>query len=88
MDSATRTMAYLWSMIQVHREMKVIWGHNFHGHPAVAPVITLHVFKTRVTTTAFLKLTETCSSLSKKLADLQKNHDKLHERISKLEKKN
>jgi len=33
--------------------MKVIRTHNFRGHPAVAPVITLHVFKTRVTNAAF-----------------------------------
>ena len=54
MDSSTRTTAYLWSMIQVHCEMKLIRGHNFRGHPSAAPVITLHVFKTRVTTSAFL----------------------------------
>jgi hypothetical protein len=75
-------------MIQVHWEMKVIRGHNFRGHPAVAPVITLHVFKTRVTTAAFLKLTETCRSLEKKLADLQKNYDKVQDRLAKVEKKN
>jgi len=63
MDGATRTTGYLWAMIQVHREMKLIRGHNFRGHPSVAPVITLHVFKTRVTTSAFEKLTESIRSL-------------------------
>jgi hypothetical protein len=88
MDSATRTTAYLWAMIQVHREMKIIRGHNFRGHPAVAPVITLHVFKTRVTNTAFEKLADSLKSIEKKLADTQKNFDKLHDRLTKLEKKN
>jgi hypothetical protein len=87
MDSATRTTAYLWSMIQVHREMKLIRTHNFRGHPAVAPVITLHVFKTCVTNTAFDKLHESLRSLDKKVTDVQKNQDKLQDRISKVEKK-
>jgi exonuclease VII small subunit len=43
MDSSTRTTAYLWSIIQVHREMKNIRSHNFRGHPSVSPAITLHV---------------------------------------------
>ena len=87
MDNATRTTAYLWAMIQVHRELKVIRSHNFRGHPAVAPVITLHVFKTRVTNTAFAKLGETLRSMDKKITDTSKNFDKLHERVAKLEKK-
>jgi hypothetical protein len=88
MDSTTRTTAYLWAMFQVHREMKAIRGHNFRGHPAVAPVITLHVFKTRVTTSAFAKLTEMFKLLDKRVTDTQKNFDKIHDRLSKLEKRN
>lgn len=88
MDNPTRTTAYFWAMIQVHRELKNIWAHNFCGHPAVAPVITLHVFKIPVTNTAFDKLTEALKSNDKKLSDTQKNFDKLHDRVAKLEKKN
>jgi hypothetical protein len=44
-DYTNRTMAYFMSMVQVHWEMKNIHAHNFQGHPAVAPVVTLHVFK-------------------------------------------
>ncbi len=74
-------------MIQVHRELNFIHNHNFCGHPAVAPVITLHVFKTRVTNTAFDKLSEAMKSFEKRLTDTQKNFDKLHDWVSKLEKK-
>jgi len=87
MDGATRTTAYLWAMIQVHREMKIIRSHNFRGHPSVAPVITLHVFKTRVTNSAFEKLSESVKSLDKKVGDNQKNFDKVQDRLSKVEKK-
>jgi hypothetical protein len=87
MDATSRSTAYLWAMIQVHREMKNIRSHNFRGHPAVAPVITLHVFKTRVTLSAFDKLSDALKSIEKKLTDTQKNFDKLHDRLSKLEKK-
>lgn len=64
--STSRTTAYLWAMIQVHRELKLIRTHNFRGHPAVSPVITLHVFKTRATVTAFDKLADTLKALDKK----------------------
>jgi hypothetical protein len=72
MDHSTRTIAYLWAMVQVHQELKLIRQHNFRGHPAVAPVITLHVFKTRVTHTAFKTATESIKSLEKKFSDVQK----------------
>ena len=88
MDCTTRTTAYLWAMIQVHREMKVIRSHNFRGHPAVAPVIMLHVFKTHVTNTAFEKLSENYRSLEKKIGELQKNYDKVQDHLSKVDKKN
>jgi hypothetical protein len=87
MHNATRTTVYLWAMVQVHQDFKLIHHHNFWGHPAVAPVITLHVFKTWVTLTAFKAVTDSLKSLDKKLMDNQKNFDKLHERLSKLEKK-
>jgi hypothetical protein len=75
MESSTCTTASFWLMIQVHREMKVIRGHNFRGHPAVSPVITLHIFKTHDTTTAFAKLADSFKSLDKRLVDTQKNFD-------------
>jgi hypothetical protein len=86
MDNATCTTAYLWAMIQVC-ELKVIHNHNFQGHPVVAPVITHHVFKTRVTNTAFDKLSDALRSIEKTLLDTQKNFDKRHDRVSELEKK-
>jgi hypothetical protein len=67
MDATSRTTAYLWAMIQVHREMKNIRSRNFRGHPAVAPVITLHVFKTRVTLSAFDTLSDALKSIKEKL---------------------
>jgi hypothetical protein len=87
MDCTTRTTAYLWAMIQVHREMKMFRSHNIRGHPAVAPVITLHVFKTCVTNTVFEKLSENYRSLEKKIGDLQKNYDKVQDHLSKENKK-
>jgi hypothetical protein len=79
MDQSTRTTAYLWAMVQVHQELKFICHHNFQGHPAVAPVITLHVFKMQVTNTAIKTASDAIKSLEKKLADSQKNFDKMHD---------
>jgi len=68
--------------------MKQIRQPSFCGHPSVAPVITLHVFKTRVTVTASKTVLESMKALDKKLANSQKSFDKLHGRLAKLEKKN
>jgi len=59
-------------MIQVHRELKNIQNHNFCGHPAVAPVIALHVFKTRVTNTAFDKLSDALKLIDQIVTNLQR----------------
>jgi hypothetical protein len=88
LDLSACTTANLWAMIQVHCELKLIWSHHFCGHPAVAPVITLHVFKTRVTLTAFDKLGDSVKALDKQIAYVQNFFDELHECVSKLEKKN
>ncbi len=86
-DPALKTTTYLWAMIQVHRVMKDIRDSQFRGHPSVAPIINLHVFKTRVTTTAFHKLSDSLKAFTKQLGDNQKLMDKLDDRIMKLEKK-
>jgi hypothetical protein len=66
--------------------LKVIHNHNFWEHPALAPVITLHVFKTRVTNTAFDKLSDALHSIEKMFTDTQKNFAKPLEQVAKLEK--
>jgi hypothetical protein len=40
---------YLWALIQVHKVMKEFVEARFRNHGAIAPVIVLHIFKTRVT---------------------------------------
>jgi hypothetical protein len=86
-DASLKTSTYLWALIQVHRTMKEIRDAQFRGHPSVAPIINLHVFKTRVTATAFAKVGDSIKALTKQVGDQQKFLDKLHDRISKLEKK-
>jgi hypothetical protein len=59
-------------MLQVHHEVKVMYGHTFHGHPAVTTVITLHVFKTRVMNTAFDKFADAVKSIDKNYLTLRR----------------
>ncbi len=48
-NAANKCATYLWALIQSHRVMKKFLDMRFRNHPSIAPVIILHVFKTRVT---------------------------------------
>ena len=43
----------MWSLIQANRVQKEFLDARFRNHPSIAPVIILHVFRTRVTKIAF-----------------------------------
>jgi hypothetical protein len=43
---------YLWALVQSHKIMKEFVEARFRNHGAIAPVIVLHIFKTRVTRVA------------------------------------
>jgi hypothetical protein len=51
-NPSTKCSIYLWALIQSHRVMKDYIDARFRNHPSIAPVIILHVFKTRVTRVA------------------------------------
>jgi len=48
-NPSTKCATYLWALVQSHRVMKDYIDARFRNHPSIAPVIILHVFKTRVT---------------------------------------
>jgi len=52
-NKLSRCSTYLWCMIQAHRVQKAFLDARFRNHPAIAPVIILHVFRTRITSVAF-----------------------------------
>ena len=68
---------------QAHQIMTSFSAHRFRGHPSVAPVVMLHIFTTRATTSALDKAKDTIAKLTKRLETV----DKLEARITKLEKK-
>lgn len=43
----------MWSLIESHRVMREYQDSCFRNHPSIAPVITLHLFRTRLTKVAF-----------------------------------
>jgi hypothetical protein len=51
-NAITRCATYLWASIQAHRVMKEMLDSRFRNHVSIAPVIILHVFKTRITKVA------------------------------------
>jgi hypothetical protein len=65
----TRCATYLWASIQAHRVMKEMLDARFRNHVSIAPVIILHVFKTRITKVAH---TAALKRLEGRLAALEK----------------
>jgi hypothetical protein len=47
-----RCATYLWALFQAHKVQREILDARFRNHPSIAPVIVLHVLKTRVTRVA------------------------------------
>ena len=81
-DSVTRCSKYMWAVMQVHLVMQSFQDQCFCYHPSIAPVINLHVFKTRVTKMAFEKEKGQQTKLDQRCNML----DSLHTWLTKLEK--
>lgn len=52
-DSTSKCSTIMWALIQAHRVMKDFLDMRFRNHPSIAPVIILHVFKTKVTRVSY-----------------------------------
>jgi hypothetical protein len=75
-DPKSQCATYLWALIQSHRIMKEFSDARFQNHGAIAPVIILQIFKTRVTRTA---MTANIKRLEGRIASLEKGgKDKEH----------
>jgi len=72
-DPKSQCATYLWALIQSHRIMKEFLEARFRNHGAIAPVIVLHIFKTRVTR---VSLSSTVKRLEGRLVALEKSKDK------------
>jgi hypothetical protein len=79
---SSKVSTILWAMLNAHKVMKEFLDSRFQNHPAIAPVLNLHVFKSRITIAAHSKLQTEVKALPTKLIFL----DKLNDRISMLEK--
>jgi hypothetical protein len=52
-NPVTKCALYMWCLIQANRVQKEFLDARFRNHPTIAPVVILHVFRTRVTKIAF-----------------------------------
>jgi len=68
-DPRSQCTTYLWALIQSHRIMKEFSDARFRNNGAIAPVIVLHIFKTRVTRTA---MTANIKRLEGRISSLEK----------------
>ena len=65
-----KATSYLWATYQAHKVQREFLETRFRNHPSIAPVIVLHVFKTRVTR---VSMNATVKRLEGRLASLEKN---------------
>ena len=52
LNPSSQCSTYLWAIIQAHKVMREFIEARLRNHGAIAPVIVLHIFKTRVTRNA------------------------------------
>jgi hypothetical protein len=71
-DPKSQCATYLWALVQAHRIMREFLEARFQNHGAIAPVIVLHIFKTRVTRSA---LTSNIKRLEGRIASLEKGKE-------------
>jgi len=72
-DLKSQCATYLWALVQSHKIMREFIEARFRNHGAIAPVIVLHIFKTRVTRVA---MTSTIKRLEGRIAVLERSKDK------------
>ena len=71
-DPKSQCATYLWALIQSHHIMKEFADARFRNHGAIAPIIVLHIFKTRVTRTAMIA---NIKRLEGRISSLEKGKD-------------
>lgn len=71
-DLKSQCATYLWALIQSHKVMKEFIDARFRNHGAIAPVIVIHIFKTRVTR---VTMAASVKRLEGRLAALEKVKD-------------
>ena len=69
-NKVSRCTTYMWCLLESHRLMREFLDASFRNHPCIAPVITLHLFRSQVTKTAF---SEAIKRLEGCLNALEKN---------------
>jgi hypothetical protein len=72
-SKVSQCASYLWVLIQSHKVMREFIEARFRNHGAIAPVIVLHIFKTRVTR---VTMTSTIKRLEGRIAALEKTREK------------
>jgi hypothetical protein len=72
-DIRSQCATYIWALVQSHKVMKQFIDARFRNHGSIAPVIVLHIFKTRVTR---VSMSSTIKRLEGRIAALEKGKEK------------
>jgi len=76
-DKITSTGYFLWGSLQAHRVMKAFLSNNFESHPAITPIVNMHLFQFRVPMSLFKSQKEKLSSLETTVKQLRSDLDRL-----------
>ena len=82
-DKFVKCARYLWASLQAHRIQQEFTRVEFRGHPIIAPIVNLHLFKHRVPVTLYRKSEARIKSLEDTVEKLRKDHDKLVTKVGR-----
>ena len=83
-DKFVQCARYLWFSLQGHRVMQAFLRVEFRGHPIIAPIVNLHLFKHRVPTAIHNKTVERVKKLREQLGQYKKDIDRITQKVTKL----
>ena len=83
-DKFLQCARYLWYSLQDHWVIQAFLRVEFCGHPIIAPIVNLHLFKHRVPNAVHNKSLERVKKLEEQVAQLKKDLDRVVQKVTKL----
>jgi len=82
-DSISSTGYFLWGALQAHRVMKSFITCNFESHPAITPIVNMHLFQFRVPLSLYKSQKDKITDLQNVVTQLKSDLDRLKNVVHK-----
>ena len=82
-DSISSTGYFLWGSLQAHRVMKSFITCNFESHPAITPIVNMHLFQFRVPMSLYKAQKDKMADFQSTVSQLKSDLDRLKNTVHK-----